>query len=139
MLFRSHFHYFSQNELHAVRVGPWKLFLPDRKVFYGYVKDRGTSGLELYNLDDDIGEKRDVAAAHPDVVERMAAYYDRWWAEVQPMLVNEKVTGPRLNPFAELYWKQFGGGPTPEQLRTMDPNRDALGEGAPKAKKKKQG
>ena len=71
---RDHFHYFSQNELHAVRVGPWKLLLPDRKVFYGYVKDRGTSGLELYNLDEDIGEKRDVAAAHPEVVARLLAF-----------------------------------------------------------------
>ncbi len=71
---RDHFHYFSQNELHAVRVGPWKLFLPDRKVFYGYVKDRGTSGLELYNLDEDIGEKRNVAAAHPEVVARLLAF-----------------------------------------------------------------
>ena len=57
-----------------MRVGPWKLFLPDRKVFYGYVKDRGTSGLELYNLDDDIGEKRDVAATHPEVVARLLAF-----------------------------------------------------------------
>jgi len=71
---RDHFHYFSQNELHAVRVGPWKLFLPDRKVFYGYVKDRGTAGVELYNLEEDIGEKRNVAAAHPEVVERLLAF-----------------------------------------------------------------
>ena len=71
---RDHFHYFSQNELHAVRVGPWKLFLPDRKVFYGYVKDRGTAGVELYNLEEDIGEKRNVAAAHPEVVERLLTF-----------------------------------------------------------------
>ena len=71
---RDHFHYFSQKELHAVRVGPWKLFLPDRKVFYGYVKDRGTSGLELYNLDEDVGESRNVAAAHPEVVARLLAF-----------------------------------------------------------------
>lgn len=94
---------------------------------------------QLFDLSRDPGEQTDVASANPEVVQRMATYYDRWWTEVQPMLVNEKVTGPRLNPFAEMYWKQFGGGPTPEQLRTMDPNRDALGEGAPKAKKKKQG
>lgn len=71
---RDHFHYFSQKELHAVRVGPWKLFLPDRVVFYGYVKDRGTSGLELYNLDEDVGERRNVAAAHPEVVARLLAF-----------------------------------------------------------------
>ena len=53
------------------------------------------------------------------------------------MLVNEKVLGPKLNPFAERYWKQFGGEPTPEQIRHMDPNRDPLAEGPGKAKKKK--
>jgi hypothetical protein len=29
-----------------------------------------------------------------------------------------------VNPFAESYWQQFGGGPTPEQLRRMDPTRE---------------
>ena len=42
---------------------------------------------------------------------------------MQPMLVNEKAVGPRLNPFKELYWKQFGGKPTEEDLRLMDPAR----------------
>ncbi|HXJ62006.1 MAG TPA: hypothetical protein VNU68_35665 [Verrucomicrobiae bacterium] len=46
-----------------------------------------------------------------------------WWTSVQPMLVNEKAVGPRLNPFKELYWKQFGGKPTEEDLRLMDPAR----------------
>jgi arylsulfatase len=30
---------------------------------------------------------------------------------VQPGLVNEDAKGPKVNPFKELYWKQFGGGP----------------------------
>ena len=94
---------------------------------------------QLFDLTSDYGEQIDVAKAHPDVVKRMAAYYDGWWTSVQPMLVNEKVMGPRLNPFAELYWKQFGGGPTPAQLHTMDPTRDPLAEADAKAKKKKQG
>ena len=84
---RDHFHYFSQNELHAVRVGPWKLLLPDRKVFYGYVKDRGTSGLELYHLEEDIGEKQNVADANPEVVARLLAF-----ARAYPM--------PKELPFA---------------------------------------
>ena len=38
------------------------------------------------------------------------------------MLVNEIVTdAPSINPFQELYYKQFGGSPTPEALRRMDP------------------
>jgi arylsulfatase A-like enzyme len=79
---------------------------------------------QLFDLSNDRGEERDVARDHPDVVRRLAASYDAWWDSVQPMLVNEKAMGPRLNPFAERYWQQFGGGPTPEQLQKMDPTRD---------------
>jgi arylsulfatase A-like enzyme len=68
---RDHFFYFSKNELHAVRQGRWKLRLPDRTVFYDYVQDRGTSAAELYDLDADIGETKNLAAAHPAVVERL--------------------------------------------------------------------
>ena len=68
---RDHFHYFSQNELHAVRQGPWKLVLPNRTVFYTYVKDRGSNEPELYHLDRDIGETRNVARDHPEVVARL--------------------------------------------------------------------
>jgi arylsulfatase A-like enzyme len=65
---RNVYHYFCQNELQAVRKGPWKLHLPNHKVFYGYVKDRGSGELELYNLQNDIGEKQNLAKEHPDVV-----------------------------------------------------------------------
>ena len=44
----------------AIRQGPWKLIF------------QGSGRRELYNLEDDLGEKRDVAASHPDIVERMA-------------------------------------------------------------------
>jgi arylsulfatase len=71
----------------------------------------------------DPGEKNDVAAANPEVAASLARDYDAWWNEVQPMLVNEKAEGPRINPFKELYWKQLGGGPTPELLQEMDPAR----------------
>ena len=39
----------------------------------------------------------------------MRAAYDRWWEEILPCLVNEDAVGPAVNPFKELYWKQFGG------------------------------
>ncbi|MDO8541202.1 MAG: sulfatase [Opitutaceae bacterium] len=68
---RDHFHYFVQNELHAVRQGAWKLILPNRKVFYGYVKDRGGNDVELYELVRDIGETKNVARENPAVVERL--------------------------------------------------------------------
>lgn len=90
---------------------------------------------ELFDVQADPGEKTDVAAAHPDVVKDMAAAFDGWWADVKPMMVNEKAVGPKINPFKEMYWKQFGGGPSPEDLERMDPNRPF--EPQPKRKGKK--
>lgn len=76
---------------------------------------------QLYDLKNDPGESRNVIAEHPEVVAELRAAYDRWWDEVQPLLVNENVLGPKINPMKELYWKQFGGGPSESLLRKMDP------------------
>jgi arylsulfatase len=35
--------------------------------------------------------------------------------------VNENVSAPKVNPFKELYWKQFGGGPDETLRKRMDP------------------
>ena len=37
---------------------------------------------ELYNLDDDPGQKNNIANQYPDVVEQMQAHYDGWWSEL---------------------------------------------------------
>jgi arylsulfatase A-like enzyme len=66
---------------------------------------------ELYDLKADPGEKTNVIEQHPEVVAQLRAAYEAWWKDVQPLLVNENVDGPKLNPMKELYWKQFGGGP----------------------------
>lgn len=76
---------------------------------------------QLFDVKADPAEKNDVAADHPDVVKELEAAYDRWWDSVQPQLVNENVIGPKVNPFKELYWKQFGGGPDEALLKAMDP------------------
>ncbi|MFM8471646.1 MAG: arylsulfatase [Limisphaerales bacterium] len=93
---------------------------------------------QLYDVKADPGQQTDVAAQHPEVVKQLAAAYDQWWSDCQPLLVNEKVLGPKLNPFAELYWKQFGGGPTEADYQRMDPTKSrspADGETKKKAKK----
>jgi arylsulfatase A-like enzyme len=94
---------------------------------------------ELYDLKYDPGESKNVIEEHPDVVATLRAEYDRWWNDVRPLLVNENATGPAINPFQELYYKQFGGSPTPEDLKRMDPNRPVGGEGKtqPKANRKR--
>lgn len=68
---RDHFYYFCQNEMHGVRKGKWKLLLPNRQRYYNYVKDTGSSQMELYNLESDLGEKYNVAGQHPKVVSEM--------------------------------------------------------------------
>lgn len=55
---RTEFYYFRGLDLRAVRSGPWKLDLRSR---------------ELYHLENDLGEKTNVAAQHPDVVQRFLA------------------------------------------------------------------
>ena len=81
------------------------------------VSKSGDKQWQLFEVKADPGEKNDVAALHPEVVKGLDASYDQWWDSVQPQLVNEHAVGPKVNPFKELYWKQFGGGPDEEALR----------------------
>jgi len=39
------------------------------------------NGRELYDIGPDPEQRRDVAAAHPEVVQALSRDYDRWWAE----------------------------------------------------------
>lgn len=71
---------------------------------------RFVNNQELYDLKADPGEKQNVIAEHPKIVTAMRAAYDQWWHEVLPALENENAVGPKVNPFKEAYWKQFGGG-----------------------------
>lgn len=43
-------------------------------------KWRLVAGRELYDLANDPGQQSDMAAVHPDVMERMRTHYDLWWA-----------------------------------------------------------
>jgi arylsulfatase len=72
---------------------------------------RLVNNTELFDIKADPGEMTNVIAQHPDVVDSMRRAYDAWWQEILPCLENETAVGPKVNPFKELYWKQFGGGP----------------------------
>jgi arylsulfatase len=77
---------------------------------------------ELYDLKTDPGETKDFMREYPEVVAKLRVAYDKWWNEVMPRLKNEDASGPKINPFKALYWKQFGGGPDAALLRQMDPD-----------------
>jgi len=75
---------------------------------------------ELYDLGADPGETTNVIEQHPQVIAEMRAAYDAWWQEARAGMVNEDVVGPKMNPFKERYWKQFGGGPDAALREQMD-------------------
>ena len=74
----------------------------------------------------------DVKADYPDVVRQLGAQFDAWWNSLDGSLVNEPAVGPRINPFKELFWQQFGGGPSSEDLRLMDMNENPATRSAPR-------
>ncbi len=75
----------------------------------------------LFDVKADPGEKRDLAETNPYEVKELAARFDAWWESLPPYLVNENVEAPRMNPFKEEYWRQFGGSASEEDLRLMNP------------------
>src|SRR5262249_51223966 len=78
---------------------------------------------ELYDLEGDRGEHKTLTAAPPEAAAEPRAAYDRWGADVPPRLENEDAVGPKVNPFKERYWKQFGGGPDEALRNLMDPDK----------------
>ncbi|MCE9533364.1 MAG: arylsulfatase [Planctomycetes bacterium] len=70
---------------------------------------RGEKKWELYDLKSDPGEKSNIAAQNASTIETMEKAYDEWWKGTLPLMVNEGVKGPAINPYHEAYWKQYKG------------------------------
>jgi len=93
---RDHFYYYIRAELQGVRHHNWKLILPNRQTFYGYVKDRGSENIELYDLSKDIGEKRNLAQNHPELVQKLLALASQApKAEDPTILDNIRIPDPK--------------------------------------------
>ena len=85
--------------------GKWKLILPHRyRTLAG--KEGGTggipvpysnvnSGMELYNLADDIGEQNDLASNYPEVVKRLQNYAAKARKDLGDNLTKTKGSGTR--------------------------------------------
>ena len=86
------YYFYYGSQLQAMRMGDWKLHFP-----HGYRTMAGKPGgkdgipngysqakigLALFNLRDDIGESKDVAAENPDIVKKMQAMAERMRAEL---------------------------------------------------------
>lgn len=73
--------YYGNNELQALRSGPWKLILPHTyRTIQSFGADgltgkhgQAQTGLELYQLTDDPSESKNVAAENPEIVAKLSA------------------------------------------------------------------
>ena len=101
----SFYHYYSGAQLHAVRDRQWKLHFPHQyRTLAG--RDGGTggipvryeqakTGLELYDLKSDVGETKNVAEQHPEIVKRLQAMAAVARADLGDRLSNTTGSGRR--------------------------------------------
>ena len=66
------YYYYHQDQLQAVRSGPWKLFLPiDFVPGHPHFRKGQTPNPLLFNVVEDASSKQEVAAEHPEIVARL--------------------------------------------------------------------
>ena len=70
------FFYYNKSRLAAVRSGSWKLHLGGRG------KGGKTTPPKLFDLSADVGEKKDLAAANPEVTQRLLSYAKKFEKEL---------------------------------------------------------
>lgn len=102
---RDEFWYYYNGELRALRSGNWKLIFPHYSISYeGTEPGRDgfpgkyayfNTGLELYDLENDIGERNNLADTYPEIVKAMAARADNARSELGDQLTGVKGNGIR--------------------------------------------
>ena len=77
--------------------------------------------LELYDLDNDVHEKKNIIDDHPEIAKALKGQYDAWWEDIQPFLVNDNLEdAPKTHkPYHELYREQLGDARFQEAMRLM--------------------
>jgi hypothetical protein len=104
----AHFYFHGYN-LQAVRQGPWKLAIAPQPETMGKGVSTDASGKapRLYNLDEDIGERTNVADKHPEIVAKLKALAEKFDAEIT---ANRRPAGETANP-RTLYPSEGGKAP----------------------------
>ena len=97
------FFFYQGRQLQAVRSDVWKMHVPHRfRSIHGarlssathpgtYAQD--SIGLALFNLETDSGETTNLAAEHPEIVERLHALMDRMRADLGDALTGQNGAG----------------------------------------------
>ena len=83
--YQAFFYHTARGQLAAVRSGKWKFHIvaPPQRRRRGQPAQRPLKPPLLYDLSSDIGETKNVAAEHPDVVERLTALLKDFDAELR--------------------------------------------------------
>ena len=102
----AYYFYYHVNELHGIRYQNWKMYFPHKyRTLNG--KPGGKDGLpvnyeyntieeiELYDLNKDIGETKNVANQHPEVVAKIKSLGDKIRAELGDALTEQVGSGSR--------------------------------------------
>ncbi|QDU62576.1 Arylsulfatase [Planctomycetes bacterium Pan216] len=98
------YYFYYGKQLQGIRQGKWKLHFPHPyRSLKGEPGKDGTpspyvqkkTGVELYDLDADIGEREDVANKYPDVVARLKTLGDQMRAELGDSATKQKGAGAR--------------------------------------------
>ena len=71
---------------------------------------RFVNNSELFDMESDPGQTKNVIQEFPEIVAEMRAAWDAWWKETRPMMVNETAPMSPTRPFHELYQAQLANG-----------------------------
>jgi hypothetical protein len=93
---------------------------------------------ELFDLKVDCGEINDVSAENPEAVKELAAAFDTFWSEALPLVFNEQVVGPKINPFQELITNSLAADQPPTTWGKMGANNNPRRNGKKGATKSKK-
>lgn len=103
----AYFHYYGTNQLQAVRSGRWKLILPHTATQVLEDREAGKDGKPggykqlkieaamLFDLANDVGETKDVAADNAEVVKKLTGYADGMRADLGDALTKAVGKGAR--------------------------------------------
>jgi arylsulfatase len=64
------------------------------------------SSAELYDMETDPSQTKNIIADHPEIAAQMKAAYDQYWKEARPLMVNESAPMSPTKPYHEWFNKQ---------------------------------
>ena len=71
-------------------------------------------GPELYDMEADPGQTKNIIADHPDITAQMKAAFNQYWTEAIPLMVNEKAEMSPTRPYHDWFREQEAAGGIPK-------------------------